>query len=84
MVHYRGEYLKYARWYVLDAKTQPNGKIEVMEAPISYHGMRNEYIKWGEGEVLAMLNSTDDVEKEFVRIMAEQTTDTASITYRRF
>lgn len=84
MVHYRGEYLKYARWYVLDAKTQPNGKIEVMEAPIFCRGRSDEHIKWGEGDVVAMLDPTDDVEKEFVRIMVEQTTNRESITYRRF
>lgn len=89
MTHMRAIYLRHTSWRILDAKTQPNGKVEVMEAPVdgrlSADAKRNPWlckgIDWMHGETIAVLPPTHEsvIRDEFTDLVQMRATDTASI-----
>ena len=92
MVHMRAIYLRHGGWRILDAKTLPNGKIEVLEAPVdgrlSAVAKQNPWIckgiDWVHGAVISMLPPTHDgvIRDEFTDLVQMRATDTASIAIK--
>ena len=92
MTHMRAIYLRHGSWRILDAKTQSNGKIEVMEAPVdgrlSADAKQNPWsckgVDWRHGETISMLPPTHEsvIRDEFTDLVQMRATDTANIVIK--